>query len=237
MRAFIALLLLSLLPDAALAACRQALALGLDVSGSVDSREYRLQLDGLATALESPRVAARLLELPDAPVALAIYEWSGPDFQSLILPWTEITTAGTLAQITALLRNHPRSAAPPTTALGTAMLTGYALLEQRPDCWIRTLDISGDGEANTGPRPQTVPDPPAGVTVNALVIGVYGAEIGDLRQAEIKQLRAYFESNVIRGDGAFTESALGFDAYAEAMERKLLRELKAMLLGQLAPQP
>ena len=184
--------------------------------------EYRLQLDGLATALESPRVAARLLELPDAPVALAIYEWSGPDFQSLILPWTEITTAATLAQI---------------TALGTAMLTGYALLEQRPDCWIRTLDISGDGEANTGPRPQTLPDPPAGVTVNALVIGVYGAEIGNLRQAKIKQLRAYFESNVIRGDGAFTESALGFDAYAEAMERKLLRELKAMLLGQLAPQP
>ena len=42
---------------------------------------------------------------------------------------------------------------------------------------------------------------------------------------------------MIRGDGAFTESALGFDAYAEAMERKLLRELKAMLLGQLAPQP
>jgi len=113
MRAFIALLLLTLLPDAALAACRQALALGLDVSGSVDSREYRLQLDGLATALESPRVAAHLLELPDAPVALAIYEWSGPDFQSLILPWTEITTAATLAQITALLRNHPRSAAPP----------------------------------------------------------------------------------------------------------------------------
>jgi len=167
MRAFIALLLLTLLPDAALAACRQALALGLDVSSSVHSREYRLQLDGLATA----------------------------------------------------------------------MLSGYALLEQRPDCWIRTLDISGDGEANTGPRPQTLPDPPAGVTVNALVIGVYGAEIGNLRQAKIKQLRAYFESNVIRGDGAFTESALGFDAYAEAMERKLLRELKAMLLGQLAPQP
>ncbi|MCX8955594.1 DUF1194 domain-containing protein, partial [Ruegeria sp. NA] len=36
--------------------CRQALALGLDVSGSVDSREYRLQLDGLASALTRPEV-------------------------------------------------------------------------------------------------------------------------------------------------------------------------------------
>lgn len=38
------------LPHAAQANCRLALALGLDVSGSVDSREYRLQLDGLANA-------------------------------------------------------------------------------------------------------------------------------------------------------------------------------------------
>jgi hypothetical protein len=230
-------LALAVLPAVTSASCRQALALGLDVSGSVDSREYRLQLDGLARALESPRVADRLLEMPDAPVALAVYEWSGPDFQSVILPWTEITDAGTLAGVATLLRNHPRAVAPPTTALGTAILTGYRLLEQRRDCWIRTLDISGDGKANTGPRPQTLPDPPAGVTVNALVIGVYGAEIGDLRQAEIKELRSYFEANVIRGDGAFTESALGFDAYAAAMERKLLRELKPMLLGQLTPRP
>ena len=32
-------------------ACRLALALGLDVSGSVDASEYRLQLNGLSTAL------------------------------------------------------------------------------------------------------------------------------------------------------------------------------------------
>ena len=41
-----------LLADPGTAACRQALALGLDVSGSVDACEYRLQIDGLAQALD-----------------------------------------------------------------------------------------------------------------------------------------------------------------------------------------
>ncbi|MGR3364390.1 MAG: DUF1194 domain-containing protein, partial [Maritimibacter harenae] len=41
--------------------CRQALVLALDVSGSVDAGEYRLQMDGLAQALTAPEVAAAIL--------------------------------------------------------------------------------------------------------------------------------------------------------------------------------
>ena len=48
--------------------CRQALALGLDVSGSVDAREYRLQLSGVASALDAPEVREKLLSMPAAPV-------------------------------------------------------------------------------------------------------------------------------------------------------------------------
>ena len=43
------------------AACRQALALGLDVSGSVDEAEYQLQLQGLAAALIRDDVRASLI--------------------------------------------------------------------------------------------------------------------------------------------------------------------------------
>ena len=46
----------------------------MDVSGSVDADEYRLQLNGLANALLSPDVAEVLFLLPDAPVRLAVYE-------------------------------------------------------------------------------------------------------------------------------------------------------------------
>ena len=49
----------------AVAECRQALMLALDVSGAVDQREYRLQLDGLANALLDPQVVAALETLKD----------------------------------------------------------------------------------------------------------------------------------------------------------------------------
>ena len=44
------------MPSIAGAACAIALALTVDVSGSISEREYRLQMDGLAEALRNPAV-------------------------------------------------------------------------------------------------------------------------------------------------------------------------------------
>ncbi len=218
------------------AACRQALALGLDVSGSVDAREYRLQLDGLAAALTDPEVRATLLAMPAAPVALAVYEWSGPDHQALILDWTPIDGPVALRRVAERLRGWQRAAAPETTALGQALLFGGALLARAPGCWARTLDISGDGRNNTGPRPRATRGAAvlAGVTVNALVIGADTGNPQDRRQAEIGALVSYFRAEVLRGPGAFLETALGFEAYPRAMKRKLLRELEGLAVGRAA---
>jgi len=79
--------LLTLLAGPACAACRQALVLGLDISGSVDDTEYRQQLDGLAGALAAPAVRAALLAMPGASVDVAVFEWSGPLNQRILLPW------------------------------------------------------------------------------------------------------------------------------------------------------
>jgi len=231
-------LLLVLLPGLANAACRQALALGLDVSGSVDALEYRLQLDGLATALNSPDVRDVLFVQPDAPIQILVYEWSGPLDQTVIVPWTPITTPADLAQITAALRSHPRGVAAPTTAIGSAMLAGFGYLDQHPTCWKRTLDLSGDGQTNTGPRPQDIGEnrTPTGVIVNGLVIGSGDMRGDDERFADIKELSSYYTSYVIRGPGSFVEVALGFEDYAAAMERKLLRELASLVMGELELQ-
>jgi len=231
------LLFLLFLPGLAQAACRQALALGLDVSGSVDAAEYRLQLDGLATALNSPKVQDVLFSQPDAPVEVLVYEWSGPSDQTVIIPWTSIATPGDLAQITSTLRGHSRGAAAPTTAIGSAMLAGFAFLQDRPACWKRTLDLSGDGQTNTGPRPQDIGDSrtPTGVVVNGLVVGSGNLRGGDDRFADIKELSSYYQSYVIRGPGSFVEVALGFEDYAAAMERKLLRELASLVIGDATP--
>lgn len=229
-------LVLCVLGGALEAGCRQALALGLDVSGSVDAREYRLQMDGLAAALDSPKVRQALLMLPGTPVELLVYEWSGPEDPTVILPWTAITSAPVLNAVIGELRATERRQATPGTALGLAMREGVAHLQDRADCWKLTLDLSGDGKSNLGPRPVDIKPEveDTGITINALVIGADAPALGDIRQAEISGLSAYFHANVIVGSDSFVETALGFEDYADAMARKLERELETLILGEAA---
>ena len=221
-------------PVAAQDACRQALALGLDVSGSVDAQEYRLQLDGLATALGDADVRDALFGQPGAPVRIAVYEWSQPGRNRLIVGWTDLGDANALFAVQSILRQTQRAPLGPSTGLGAALQTGFDLLDQQPQCWTRTLDISGDGKGNTGQRPQDITNAPVGVTVNGLVIGVDDHTSGNVRDLQIGELASYYTAYVIRGPDAFVETALGFDEYAAAMRRKLLRELKTLAIGQIA---
>jgi hypothetical protein len=216
------------LGGAADAACRQALALGLDVSGSVDAQEYRLQINGLAAALDNISVRDALLSSPGAPVSVMVYEWSGPSGQVAIIPWAVIEDAATLDGFIETLVQTTRRDVSPGTALGTAITLGAQYLDQQPDCWKRTLDISGDGMSNLGPRPRDVKDAigARGITVNALVIGA-------TPQPESDALASYFRAEVITGPDAFVETALGFDDYEAAMTRKLLRELEVLAVSEL----
>ncbi|MGB7243900.1 MAG: DUF1194 domain-containing protein [Sulfitobacter sp.] len=215
--------------------CRQALVLALDVSGSVDLREYRLQLDGLVAALSDTEVREALLAFPAAPVSLMVFEWSGADDQAVLVPWTAISNADVLAQVIATLSATSRRQASPGTALGDAMRLGAQYLNQKPACWKRTLDISGDGKSNLGPRPRDVKDAISGLgfTINALVIGADTPTIADLRQVEIGELSSYFQAEVIAGPDAFVLTALGFEDYGRAMTAKLLRELDGVVIGSL----
>lgn len=214
--------------------CRQALAIGLDVSGSVDGAEYRLQLDGLAGALQDTEVRAALMAMPSAPVALAVYEWSGPEDQHLIVDWTLLRNQQILDNVTARLTTTNRTKATPSTAIGSSMLYGAALLMQQPACWTRTLDLSGDGVSNSGPRPRDVKSHHllTQVTINALVIG---AGKVTTEGSELKKLTDYYESEVINGPASFAEHAAGFDKFQATMVQKLLRELQGLTVSQLQP--
>ena len=65
-----------------------------------------------------------------------------------------------------------------------------------------------------------------GVTINALAIG--GAE-------DLAGLVEYFEQNVIRGSGAFVETASDHADFERAMRRKLVREVQTLAIGRLEP--
>lgn len=221
------------IPATAEERCRQALALGLDVSGSVDSREYRMQLDGLAAALSNSEVTSALLAMPGTAVRIMVYEWSGPKDQTILLPWTTISDQRTVERVAAQLALTTRTPSEQSTGLGAAMLFGANQLAQQVECWPHTLDISGDGKSNTGPHPKDLNDSTfRDITINALVIGADPLDHGDNRQAEIGELSSYFNAYVLRGLGSFAEVALGFEDYERAMIRKLKRELEGMALSQ-----
>lgn len=205
------------------AACRQALAMGLDVSGSVDAREYRLQLDGLAGALEHPEVMAALFAVPQAPVALAVFEWSGPGSQRIVAPWRVLAGPEDVVAMAAELRGTARVGMARSTAIGAAKSFGEALLAAQMGCWRRVLDLSGDGRSNTGPRPQE--RRPQGITINGLVVS------GSVDADGIGALASYYRAYVIEGPDAFVETALGFEAFEAAMVRKLKRELQVLAVS------
>ncbi|WP_424942770.1 DUF1194 domain-containing protein [Aliiroseovarius crassostreae] len=232
-RHLLTLALSTLISEAGDAApCRQALAIGLDVSGSVDGQEYNLQLNGLAQALEDPDVRAALTASPRTRVELSVYEWSGPTDQRLLIPWQAITSQDDIQDIADKLRRTERLPAHPATAIGQAMLYGADLLHQRSDCWQQTLDLSADGMSNAGLRPRDVKPKTAlgGLTINGLVITSDDAEMADIGQGP-EQLVSYFTELIIQGPLSFVERADGYDAYAAAMARKLLRELSGLTIS------
>ncbi|MGR3550376.1 DUF1194 domain-containing protein [Pseudooceanicola sp.] len=227
-RWFSAVLIFVLWAGSTTAQCRQALLLALDVSGSVDAREYRLQLDGVAGALLNPQVLEALNAMPDAPVRMAVMEWSGPDFQRMIVPWRDMVDAGSVQAVARQLRGTTRAQADYSTAIGSAMLRGAGEMRAQPDCWRQVVDISGDGTSNVGPQPGSVDL--AGVIVNGLVIGPPASRDND-EATGIGALAAYYRAYVLRGTEAFLETAQGFADFEDAMVRKLLRELQIIAVS------
>lgn len=211
------------------AACRLALLLAIDVSASVDTREFDLQRGGLAAALIAPEVEAAFLSSPD-PVALSAYEWSGQWNQQVLLDWTMIENASDLALAAGRIVDARRSANGFPTSIGYALGYGSQMLSAAPHCLRQTIDLSGDGKNNHGFGPRLALEhfPMDDVTINALAIG--GATALD-------DLVAYFRSEVIQGPGAFVEVATDHVDFERAMRRKLQREVSARAIGQLAPDP
>ena len=217
----LALLLLS--PTAA-TACRLALVLAIDISVSVDNREYALQRDGLANALRSPDVIDAFFSSSSL-TALAAYQWRGPRHARTIFDWTLVETPADLHlaadKVQKVFRFQTGS-----TSIGYALEYGAKLLSKAPSCQRHTIDIGADGISNDGPHPAAAFRNPAfdSITVNALAVG--GSE-------PLGVLVDYLRATVIRGAGAFVEIALDHSDFERAMRKKLIREVKSLAVSGL----
>lgn len=204
--------------------CRLALVLALDVSSSVDAREDRLQREGLARALVAPAVVRAFLA--GDPVALYAFEWSGSRSHVGLMPgWQIVADEEDLRRIATRIGKSRRSRSNLPTAVGAALGHAADRLRDGPDCRARTVDVAGDGIHNEGFSPELAyrAFPFDGVTVNALIVG--GAE-------DDAELVAWFQAEVLRGFGAFSVYATGYEDYGRAMEMKLLRELELPAVGK-----
>ena len=203
-------------------ACRIALVLAVDVSGSVDREEYRIQMQGRADGLRDGAVSEALVA--DAAMVTLLH-WSGSSRQSVALPWTAITGFAALETFARRVETAPRPWRNFSTAIGEALLFSAAQFEAADHCTRKVIDISGDGSSNEGIAPGAARAALAGrdITVNALVIE--GAE---------PMMTEYFWEHVITGPGAFVITANGYDDYPARMRRKLLREVAKQVSGRPA---
>jgi len=212
-RAIICAFGVAMLAGRAAFGCDIALALAVDVSGSVSLKEYRLQMQGLADALRDSTVAAALV---DAKAAVVLVQWTGLTRQMVAVPWTRVTDFAAAEALAVAIETAPRGWRNYATAIGEALKFTKAQFAAAPDCARKVIDVSGDGASNEGadPAAQRTDFWRDGFTVNGLAIE--GSE---------PDLTVYYWEHVIAGDKAFVITANGFADYAARIKLKLLREV------------
>ncbi len=195
-------------------ACDVALVLAIDVSGSVDAKEYRLQAEGLSAALGDPVVAEALV---NAKALISLVQWSGTRRQEVSVPWTASDTHEDVARLRDEIEAAPRAFRNYSTGIGEALNVAIELHETAPrTCLRKVIDVSGDGPSNEGAEPHVFHPrlDAAQIIVNGLAI-----------EASEDGIAEYYRNRVAHGPGSFVEVATDYTDFPRAIRKKLLREL------------
>lgn len=216
-RIFLIASVVVLMAASAARSCELALVLAVDVSGSVDAREYDIQMQGLAAALRDGIVVDALLE-QEAMVTLI--QWTGSSRQRQTLPWRQMRAAADVVAFAEAVAGDGRIWRNYSTAIGEAVVAAEEALAVVPQCRRKVIDVSGDGISNEGvvPASRRAALSEKGITVNALAI-----------ETDAEDLTAWFYENLIHGEGAFVMTADGFEDYPAQIKRKLQRETTRQL--------
>ncbi|HEY4136022.1 MAG TPA: DUF1194 domain-containing protein [Alphaproteobacteria bacterium] len=207
------------------------LILAVDVSGSVDAIEARLQREGYIAALTSDKVLNAIKAGPYRRIGLAYVEWAGATYQQTIMPWTLIETPADAQAFVSKVADSPYVAIRWTSISGAIDYSMNLFKESPFEGTRRVIDVSGDGKNNHGREASLARDEAvaAGITINGLPIlnsraGAYDYG-GPRGWPSDPDLDSYYQANVIGGPGAFMVPASSFDTFSEAVLSKLIREV------------
>ena len=191
------------------------LVLAVDVSGSVNDTDFALQMNGIASAFRSPDVV-ELIALNDG-VAVTLIQWAGWVSDKQTIPWRLLDSRASVLAFATEVEAAEREAVGFLTAIGTAIDKSLSLIVTNDYAGRQlTIDISGDGQNNTGLAlaPTITQAQFLKVTINGLAV-----------LTDVPDLDEYFEQQVISGPGAFVIKTSDYENFAEAMRLKLTREL------------
>jgi hypothetical protein len=202
-----------------------ALALGIDISGSIDPEEAKLQRQGYVMAFRDPVIVKAILGGPNGRIAVAYYEWSDSWMQKLLIDWTLLDSEQAIADFVTRLDEAPISIARRTSISG-AIRYAVQLFGRSPyEPTRKVLDISGDGSNNDG---GLVTDMRYEALKEKIVIN--GLPIMNDRPNPFgfpneEDLDRYYLHCVTGGPRSFVEVAHNFDDFPRAVRKKLLQEV------------
>lgn len=200
------------------------LVLGVDVSGSVDPAEGKLQRAGYVSAFSHKAVISAVRSGFLRRIAVTYVEWADSHRQRTVLPWTLIEGEASALAFADKLEQAPIMRGRFTSI---SALIGYAmpLFENNGfEGTRRVIDISGDGANNSGELVTLARNTAvaAGVIINGLPI------VNDRPQQfgpQVPDLDLYYEHCVIGGPGSFFVVAKDFESFAVAVRKKMILEI------------
>ena len=225
------LVLLTLLLFAAPAAAQDrkevdlALAMAIDISGSIDPDEAHLQREGYVLAFRDPVIVKAILGGSNGRIAVAYYEWSDAWVQRILIDWTLLNSEESIAAFASRLAAAPISIARRTSISG-AIRYAIPLFGRSPyEAERKVLDISGDGSNNDG---ALVTDMRYEALKERIVIN--GLPIMNDRPNPFgfpseSDLDKYYLACVTGGPRSFVEVARNFEDFPRAVRKKLLQEV------------
>jgi hypothetical protein len=206
------------------------LVLAVDVSRSVDEDEARLQREGYRNAVSDPLVVEAIRGGMIGAIGIAYVEWAGAEYQRLVLPWTRIGTPADAFSWASRLDEAPRASLSWTSISGALDYSHRVLADAPFEGTRRVIDVSGDGVNNSGGPVEAARDKllAEGVTINGLPIMNDRPTFGRLPPVPLDE---YFRESVVGGPGAFVIPAEDFQAFGQAVKRKLIREIAGTDIG------
>lgn len=210
------------------------LVIAADVSISMDREEALLQQQGFVEAFRHPDILRAIDSGPAGRIAVTYLEWGGDRRHRVVVPWVLIDGAESAGRFADRLETSRPARFKRGTSISSALVRSHDLLQHSGFAGARrVINISSDGVNNKGPklahvRARLLAD---GVTINGLPI-VYkglldGVVAGPAVRADPAFLIDYFERDVIGGPYAFVEPVTAIESYADAIRRKLVREIAA----------